>query len=456
MLSFLPHKNEIAKLLPNLSSVNAVAKGDDFDGSIILLSWTGEWEAKTNRFLCINSITAKKINCNSNVGKIILHDISPNYSDHNKVVGICRSIELIVNNSQHESGSIFRRFIKTNDKLTTNAFLSHHFSSAGNIILYDAFPPLCYNKHKANIFYDKDCKFIVLEINIETDTTQHREYTKKIADAVCMIFMYLKGIPMDADGCDAIYTAENKLISANWYKGREYRNHFYRPIPCSYAELYSAKKDLQLSEEITAIGACNPNVISKCLEKYIKYPTIATPMEYLARFPDAPLEMRGAFIAVALESLTDHLQKSGILDTVTLLPPETWDSLKTQLIDVVKANWDGWEDQQKNALVIRINNMNSATNSQKLNLPFDKLGIKISADEKKAIDKRNKLLHQGRILDPDAISSDQLAWKEAYMTEMRIYTAVNKLLLMCLGYTGPIIDWGNTSIETGNQKYILI
>lgn len=54
-----------------------------------------------------------------------------------------------------------------------------------------------------------------------------------------------------------------------------------------------------------------PNVVSAMVQTFLAEPELAAPIEYLLRFHEVPVEMRGAFLSVSLESLTDQMQKKG-------------------------------------------------------------------------------------------------------------------------------------------------
>jgi hypothetical protein len=182
-------------------------------------------------------------------------------------------------------------------------------------------------------------------------------------------------------------------------------------------------------------------------------PGLVAPIEYLLRFGNAPVEMRGAFLSVALESLTDQLEKRGLLATVKPLDETTWKALRKELREVVARANGCWTETQRSVVDSRIDNLNSPTNADKLTRPFTVLGVALADEEREAIIKRNKFLHEGRLLDPEIAAGDPAAWKTAYAVEMRIYTAVNKLLLTYLGFEGAAIDWGRTERETGRLAF---
>lgn len=449
----------IAAALPDLSSVQAVARDGDFAGCPFRVSWAGNWVANAGwGMIHLDETSRENIILDSDVGEITLHrPMATNSHTDGGVTGVATSVELRARTAPPGTPLLFRTLVKTDENLWTRLYFPCSFRDIRAGGGARAHLPLRTDQVEVDVFFIKEGPFVVLEMAIESDSTDDQEKAKTAIGAARQMLTYLTGTPLDADGCDTISVAEtNQLISARWYQGRRREGHIYHPIPCSWAEWTSAQRDLGLPQEMPSQGALKPDVISKCLAAFIDQPGLVTPTEYLVRFPEAPVEMRGAFLSVALESLTDHLQKVGILDSVTLLPLEVWEPLRAQLVGVAEAAWDGWEESQRSALRNRINGLNSATNSQKLNLPFEKLGVEISRDEKRAIDRRNKLLHQGRLLDPDRVAGDPDAWRTAYEVEMRMYTAINKLFLKHLGYEGPVIDWGNTSMETGEQTYVVL
>lgn len=100
----------------------------------------------------------------------------------------------------------------------------------------------------------------------------------------------------------------------------------------------------------------------------------------------------------------------------------------------------------------KIKNLNQSTNREKLSRPFELYDISLTSEEIAAIDKRNKLLHQGVLLSLDSREA-QGKWKEAYMIEMRLYTLINRLILSLLDYEGPIINWGDSDLSGDSQKF---
>jgi hypothetical protein len=183
---------------------------------------------------------------------------------------------------------------------------------------------------------------------------------------------------------------------------------------------------------------------------------LITPLEYLLAFPDAPVEMRGALLSVALESLTDIMQDRKLLKSVKPLEDGVWKALREALFRVVDEQSSSWSDSQKNIVRDRLQNLNGPTNKDKLTQPFTVLGVPLDPAEAEAIARRDKFLHEGRIIDPDVVRDDREAWRQAYLVEMRLFTAISKLLLKYVGYTGPIIDWGARGFDAERATYVML
>lgn len=447
----------IVTALPDLSTVEAVARGGRFAGCSFCISWSERWKTKLGEgWFHLNAATRDDIVLDSMVGEITLRRSMVTHSDSDgRVEGIANAVELNVVPAEPETQLVYRTFIKTTEDLLTSLYFPRWFCDVQRDRHHraQALLPLDTGDAKLDIYFIKEGPYIVVDTPLEADDGDNRDRAQKIVGAACLLLTYLTGVPFDADGCHVVVAGStNRLLSARWYRGRRDR-HSYRPIPCSWLDWASAQRVLGLPLEGGAEGALRPDVVSACLAQFIKQPELVTPVEYLIRFPGAPGEMRGAFLSVALESLTAHLQKTGLLDSVTLLPEEAWGALKTQLLEAVEAVSGELSEGQRRAIRNRIDGLNRATNSQKLKLPFESLGVNIDGDEKRAIDRRNKLLHQGRLLDPKTVADK---WRDAYKVEMHMYTAINKLLLKYLGYEGPVIDWGRTSMESGEQSYLLM
>jgi hypothetical protein len=177
----------------------------------------------------------------------------------------------------------------------------------------------------------------------------------------------------------------------------------YTPIPVSLHDWMRASHTLQLDVQS---GPLLPDIVSRMAQTFLDEHGLAAPVEYLLRFHEAPVEMRGALLSLALESLTDQLQKKGLFEFPKPLPDEAW----TTFFGAAKALVDQqemWTNEQRNIITSRLRSLNSPTNAAKLTAPFDALGIALTTDERNAISQRNRLLHQGRLLSPDHLRGNR-------------------------------------------------
>ena len=449
--------DRLCSSLPDLASIEAVARTGILSGCHFRLSSGGEWTASAGRFVHLRDIPRDDIVLDSSAGEIVLERPSVTRVRSDGTINglaICTCLKRIA--PVPDPPTVRRTVIKADVDLWSRVCFpcGLRFPRTGGVAM--ALLPLSVSGVVLDIFYLKEGPYLVVEARPGSGGPLELGRFHEIAGAARLLLTYLTGERFDAESCEVLADKDSdSIMEARWHAGVHDRTrNLYHPIPVSWSEFGSALHALQLDK--TQGTALVPDVVSRCLNSMLAHPALVAPLQYLIRFPESPVEMRGAFLSVALESLTDHLQKTGLLESLSLLPASTWDPLLTQLLEVAAASWERWDKDQRNAFGSRLKGLNRATNSQKLVQPFKVLGVPVSDDQLAAIDRRNTLLHRGRLLDPELIERDRDAWKKAYAIEMHLYTAINKLLLKHMGYAGPIIDWGNTSLDTGEQVYEML
>ncbi|ATL45904.1 hypothetical protein COR50_01295 [Chitinophaga caeni] len=82
-------------------------------------------------------------------------------------------------------------------------------------------------------------------------------------------------------------------------------------------------------------------------------------------------------------------------------------------------------------------NVNRATNRERLLIPFNLLGIEISQDDRMALDYRNDLLHGNVILEPIVRKKYEMNTTEL---SMRLMTLANAIIMKNIGYNGRILN----------------
>jgi hypothetical protein len=195
-----------------------------------------------------------------------------------------------------------------------------------------------------------------------------------------------------------------------------------------------------------------PSMMSACIQKLLDEPDLETPIAYIRLAVDAPVDVRGALLSVALEALTGHLKAKGLIAAYpSPLTEEPWIALEKDLRGVLDAHALTWDekrrDDTKRVFSRAIDRFNQPTNRAKLTAPFTALGIEPSEAQAEAIDTRNRLLHSGRFMLAAKREETSEAWRAGYLMEMHLLTALNKLLLKYLGYRGPVYDWGEAGFD---------
>lgn len=268
------------------------------------------------------------------------------------------------------------------------------------------------------------------------------------------MFSYLFGTWLCGRSWTVISDHERETITVECQTGRTSCNSLiYASIPAvHYARAAAKESHPGTSLEIDG------EIISNCLGKYITEPELVTPLEYLLRVSDAPLEMRGALASIALKSLTKHFKNKQLIRKYKLLiSSEKWAPARMNLRDALIKSSSDWEEKQRAIILQRIgSSLNQTSNDQKLMKPFEIFEVKISEHEKTEIQKRNRYLHDGRILDLAYVGGNKDAWKEAYENDISINTEINKLFLKYLGYRGVVSDWGARGVSGPELKFALL
>ena len=281
----------------------------------------------------------------------------------------------------------------------------------------------------------------------------------EISGAARQLISYMLGLPLAGSTRSVVICSQGNIIQFSSHLGRSdrYRKHRYPPIPGNmYALSRASEQASKLSPPLDIKRKLDAAVISLCLDKYIKTPKLVAPLEYLLHASGLPVEMYGALCAIALEALTDEMESAGLLKTVKPLEDEKWRNFKSKLKDVLTDESLSWNEEQTKIIKSRIENLNSPANSQKLSRPFDLLGLVLTDSERESIKLRNKYLHEGRLLNPNKLLDPSENWQEVQKIDMSLYTAVNKLFLKYLGYSGAVFNYGDKQPQSRHILFSFI
>ena len=266
---------------------------------------------------------------------------------------------------------------------------------------YKGFLPLTLSNSTIDVFHFQDLNNTFLAIEtLQTGLSQDDFYV--LTRAIRFLLSYLIGKPIFGNICDVVANQSGIVNDLQMFPGRnvEIPDSIFPPVPSQNR----IQKNVNSPEtEPNSVEALNPAIVSRSLEIILKQPELLVPIQYLIEFPNVTLELRGVLLSIAMGNLT---------------------------------------------------NINHDTN--RLLQPFKELGISLTDEETEAVEQGGEQLHSGRFLSLDELDQDSKKREETFKVEMSLYTAINKLLLKKLGYTGNIIDWGATGRNHNDPKLTTI
>jgi hypothetical protein len=446
--------NRLRNLVPDIRRISAVAQDGRYSGSPFVLEEDGGWS--THRAHGEFSRSRDDIILTTQLGELRVVRPSLTKRDDKSESGISIRLELVGNQPNRDVKLQRFTFVRVPEGTWSKILFPDGYDYGGGGGA-EYLLPLMVRGHKVDVFLLRQQRDGYERLVLEFPDGCSAESATEIGGAIRLLLTFLTGVSFRGPSVDvAVGPGQEEATSVTWHASSHLGDRFfYHPIPASYHEWSYARRTPGL---LDGSHPLNPVVIGRCVEKLLERHALVTPIEYLTRFQEAPVEMRGAFISIALEALTSDLEKQGLLTSVAPLSSVDWMSLRTNLCAVLDdhAQRSGWTSDSVGPVRARIDDLNRPTNAQKLTRPFDIMNISLSKEEIYAIRMRNKLLHTGRLLNPDLVSTHSQAWREAYQVEMHLLTAVYKLTLRYIGYTGAMIDWGATSIETGEQSYLVV
>jgi len=297
-----------------------------------------------------------------------------------------------------------------------------------------------------HIYYLHTCKLLF----IESERPVTEDDFDRCVFAIRLLLTYLTKAPLLGSSQWVAFADNGDLQHVEWRaSGRTSpRPRMYRPIPSDWSEWGRVLDNFNLDSSETPLPS---TMFSGMVQRLLDKPGTMAPIEYILAAYEQMLELRGALLSVAIESMAELLRRDGLMQSKKPLPDKVWDSVCHSLQDVVVREVAS-EPEAQRILVSRIKNLNSPTNKDKLLGGFMALDVQLTEDEIAAVDQRNTLLHTGRL--GSKASAD--GWRGKYVMEMRLLTAINKLLLSYLGYSGPVIDWGAKESTTGAGSYVWV
>lgn len=370
--------------------------------------------------------------------------------------GVAVGVTLFINGKQNCKAQAYRCIIDVNPDDWGKVLLSlpivdlgKHREGAGITLSIEG--------AEVNLYYlETNPKYghVIIEARYAHPKADLKNLFEKQSSMLRFLFSYLTGFGLDGNNTVIALDREDAPIEIDQHLGRRNLRNPYRPIPCTGTDMLQCQ--IALAGEVAP--DLSSEVLGKCLCRLLAEPNLITPLEYLRRFNEVPSEMRGALLSIALESATKHLEQRGLLKAKKPLKDEEWRTVRAALLVTIEdmATKGSWGKGTRNTFVQRVDNMNGPTNADQLTQPFDILNLTLRDDEIEAIKHRNNFIHRGRLLKVEEHEKDPSKWTMVWSAEMTLYTAINKLLLKYLGYSGPLIDWGRKSFGSPGLKFCIL
>jgi len=176
------------------------------------------------------------------------------------------------------------------------------------------------------------------------------------------------------------------------------------------------------------------DVFESLCEKCIKSPEILRTIELIVRASsiDDPVQ-KGALYSVAIEALTEYLVSETPEPFKPISNKAEAKKLISSLMAVLDASKSTIDINGYTILSKKIANINSPTNRDKLEKPFELAKIELLPDDLEALDKRNDYLHGREPLEGGTrYDLEQIA--------LHLHTLISHLILKHIGYSGHLIN----------------
>lgn len=139
--------------------------------------------------------------------------------------------------------------------------------------------------------------------------------------------------------------------------------------------------------------------------------------------------IQGAIYSVALETLTQIIYDENA-ETLVPMQRELFREMQTKFIDIFSSYEDKMDERGKSIIKAKIQNINSPTNRDKLERPFEVIGITLTEEERKTIGSRNQYLHGG---EPE---SSYDCFLTAQLKALNLFDLTARLILKYAKYEG--------------------
>lgn len=177
-------------------------------------------------------------------------------------------------------------------------------------------------------------------------------------------------------------------------------------------------------------------IFSKMCEKVIESAEFRRSLELIinAGNINEPVQ-KGALYSVCIETLTELLksENTDLYNPIPKAQKKTWNNFRDEIkVSLEKIKAEITSDAYK-ILSIKIENLNSPTNRDKLEKPFQTVGITLTDKERQSLEQRNNYLHGGQPDDKNWVAKSNL-------NALKLHELIGKLILKYFNYNGHYIN----------------
>lgn len=155
---------------------------------------------------------------------------------------------------------------------------------------------------------------------------------------------------------------------------------------------------------------------------------------------------KGCLAAVALETIKSKITHDKIKNTNLIADKEVKKQLRYELLKGLKKIKDKISKELYKRLESKLAQIDQPSNSERLEAPFDALGITLSKDEAFCLSCRNNFLHGASIKANGELYKHLNQQELINIISNRLIMLTAMLILKKCGYSGKVVDWGYTEV----------
>lgn len=162
---------------------------------------------------------------------------------------------------------------------------------------------------------------------------------------------------------------------------------------------------------------------------------------------------KGCLAAVALETIKSKIIQNKIENTSLIPDKKVKSQLRYELLKGLKKIKDKINKELYKRLESKLAQIDQPSNSERLEAPFDALGISLSEDEFFCLSCRNNFLHGASIKANGELYKHLNQRELTNIISNRLIMLTAMLILKKCGYNGKVVDWGYTEVAKWRAIY---